>query len=208
MEKLHLSLRLGSKLLGNIALMSLSLGVSAESSMNSVQKSCGEEKNYDSQICKASKLLANGIEPKETFSREGVKIINVGYLKTISGKHEKQLVVVSYVKSNNFNQNIHYPNKVCSLYVNPDTKKEIRLVDQAIDVLERGSIPGDNPAYQWALKYKIDSEHCHSFSVSGDNKFIVSEGGNWRLSETNKAFVFTAKKWGNDNSSFVLIHRK
>jgi len=118
--------------------------------------------------------------------------VDVGYIVNPDGTVERQLILVEYIKSSNFHRKVHFPNRLCALFVNPERPSEAKDVQAAIELLERGELPTQSLGYRWALSYEIEtSEHCRPLDPAQ-----VPEGfASWELRSTTDGVVFRATQW-------------
>ncbi len=155
---------------------------------------CGGSEIYE-RACQALKQFTTkeNIEFKETGGFNGERFIDVGYINSHKNKHERQLVIIEYRWSRNFHKKINFPDKLCTLYVQPEDAEQLKVINKAISKLEEGIVPSTNSAYKWALEYDISNEHCKAIALSSNKKSLISKDDGWILEKTKTGYVFFAK---------------
>lgn len=138
----------------------------------------------------------------------GLRVLGIGWVRHPQRSVERQLVVVDYHFTSNFHEEVHYPNRICALFVKADNEQEHRQLEEALDALARGRTPNNNPAYLWGLSYEIPNEHCVEVHRRADGALEASENG-WVLRVgANGEVVFVAAKWQDEPGEELVFTGK
>lgn len=147
-----------------------------------------------SGFCAATTAFEGGTPIRET-ALHGRRFIDVGYVTQPAGPTVRQLIVVEYSFTANFHQEVHYPNRICALFVRADSESEIRSLDASLDTLEHGSVPVDSSAYAWAIGFSLHTnDDCFAARRAQDGTLVAEEAG-WSLRESGEGVAFVAQDW-------------